>query len=269
LTGKDWIHAPPEAPKHLDDTDDVMYQLALKKIDAFAGIGHGFYFWNFRTDLYEPQWSYMAALDRGWIPKGNLNDKSVQNACVREDDNTYKCVLKKGQIDKTIRGAVEYIFKTNNSTTAKERQAVLSLAGTDLENAARPLIEEFFEDHRLAGVTCDFGGIAMLLEQNRTLSDDDTVYMNDDEYLHFYDEDKILPLWVLILGGVGFMLAGILAGFSVAMHTSKKFNKNIRSSSLFTPLELSKNNFVRKFAALPTVEDDEEFEALLAGKDDA
>jgi hypothetical protein len=65
------------------------------------------------------------------------------------------------------------------------------------------------------------------------------------------------------------MLAGILAGFSVAMHTSKKFNKNIRSSSLFTPLELSKNNFVRKFAALPTVEDDEEFEALLAGKDDA
>jgi hypothetical protein len=27
---------------------------------------------NFRTDLYEPVWSYMAALDRGWIPRGSL-----------------------------------------------------------------------------------------------------------------------------------------------------------------------------------------------------
>ena len=45
-TGNDWVHAPPQAPKHLDDTDDVMKHLAWKKIDAFAGIGHGFYFWT-------------------------------------------------------------------------------------------------------------------------------------------------------------------------------------------------------------------------------
>ena len=45
LTGRDWVNAPPKAPKRLDDTDDVMRNLALKKIDAFSGIAHGFYFW--------------------------------------------------------------------------------------------------------------------------------------------------------------------------------------------------------------------------------
>jgi glucan 1,3-beta-glucosidase len=33
-----------------------MSHLASKKINAFSGIGHGFYFWNFRTDLNNPQW---------------------------------------------------------------------------------------------------------------------------------------------------------------------------------------------------------------------
>jgi len=44
-TGKDWVTAPPEAPRGKDDTDDVMMRLAEKKINAFSGIGHGFYFW--------------------------------------------------------------------------------------------------------------------------------------------------------------------------------------------------------------------------------
>lgn len=39
LTGRDFVKAPPTAPRHLDDTDNVMRNLALKKISAFAGIG--------------------------------------------------------------------------------------------------------------------------------------------------------------------------------------------------------------------------------------
>ena len=39
--GRDWITAPPEVPVHLDDTDNVMRHLAVKKINAFSGIGHG------------------------------------------------------------------------------------------------------------------------------------------------------------------------------------------------------------------------------------
>ena len=49
LTGRDWVNSPPNAPKRLDDTDDVMRNLALKKIDAFSGIAHGFYFWYVQT----------------------------------------------------------------------------------------------------------------------------------------------------------------------------------------------------------------------------
>lgn len=261
LTGKDWIRAPPQAPKHLDDTDDVMTQLALKKIDAFAGIGHGFYFWNFRTDLYEPQWSYMAALDRGWIPKGNLNGEAIQNACVREDENAFHCVLKKGQIDKTIHKAVAYIFKHENRTKDPASQKILSLTGKDLEDAARTEIGDFFESHRLQGATCDFGGIAMLLEENRTLSDDDAVYMTDDEY--FSEKYEGPKIWILAVAGAGLVIAGILFGFSFAMHHSSKFNKQIRESSAFLPLALSKNKLVRSFAALPSLEDDEEFSELL------
>jgi glucan 1,3-beta-glucosidase len=46
--GKDWITGPAEAPRGKDDTDDVMKRLAEKKFNAFLGIGHGFFFWNFR-----------------------------------------------------------------------------------------------------------------------------------------------------------------------------------------------------------------------------
>ena len=43
-------------PAFLDDTDNVMTHLAHKKINAFSGIGHGFYFWNFRYVEYYKIW---------------------------------------------------------------------------------------------------------------------------------------------------------------------------------------------------------------------
>ena len=52
FTGRDWIRAPPNAPRRLDDTDDVMTNLAYKKIDAFSGIGHGFCKSNTIGDTY-------------------------------------------------------------------------------------------------------------------------------------------------------------------------------------------------------------------------
>ena len=94
-TGRDWVRAPPNMPHFLDDTDNVMSHLASKKINAFSGIAHGFYFWNFRTDLNNPQWSYMLALERGWIPKGNLGEDKILNACHADDSGLFRCILKK------------------------------------------------------------------------------------------------------------------------------------------------------------------------------
>ena len=38
-----WILSPPGALKGRDGTDEVMSLLAIKKISAFSGIGHGEY----------------------------------------------------------------------------------------------------------------------------------------------------------------------------------------------------------------------------------
>jgi hypothetical protein len=181
-TGKDWIRAPPGLPKHLDDTDDVMMNLAIRKIEAFSGIGHGFFFWNFRTDLYEPQWSYMAALERGWIPDDNLRSERISHACHMEDNGDYRCVLKKKQLESNIKGALDYIYNVQNLTDTPEFKDIMQKSGDDLQTAAEPVIEQFFDEHRHEGVTCDFGGIATLLEQNRTFTDDDKFSFDDDEY---------------------------------------------------------------------------------------
>ncbi len=41
-SGMTWMSSPPEAPRSRDGTNELMSLLALKKISAFSGIGHGF-----------------------------------------------------------------------------------------------------------------------------------------------------------------------------------------------------------------------------------
>jgi glucan 1,3-beta-glucosidase len=121
----------------------------------------GFFFWNFRTDLYEPQWSYMAALDRGWIPKGDLNGPEVANACAREDSGAYRCVVKKGMKDETIVSTLAYVYNMQNKSDSAEADDVLHKTGPDLYDAANTVIDSYFQENRLAGVTCTFGGLTM------------------------------------------------------------------------------------------------------------
>lgn len=44
-----------------------MPKLGLAKINAFDVDTHGFFFWNFRTEL-EPKWDYQQAVAAGWLP---------------------------------------------------------------------------------------------------------------------------------------------------------------------------------------------------------
>ena len=251
LTGKDWIKAPPQAPSRLDDTDNVMKHLALKKIDAFSGIGHGFYFWNFRTDLYEPQWSYMAALERGWIPQGKdlKTNAGVLNACQREDQGEFRCVLKHGQIDRSVRGAVGYVLNLEGKADSDEAERIMSLSGKELEDAAQDILGDFFERYRAEGATCDFGGIAILIEEDRELVDDDSFGLNDDEYFSIVNSGP--STWVLITGAALVALLGACFGFVVAMRVNPSFNTKVRQSRLFLPVTSSKNKLVRSSLALP------------------
>lgn len=258
FTGRDWVRAPPDLPKHLDDTDDVMRNLAIKKIDAFSGIGHGFFFWNFRTDLYEPEWSYMEALERGWIPRGNLNREEISTACVREDSGTaFKCVLKRRLIDEGLRNALAYILNVENKTTTEERQVILNLTGQSLRAATEQAVGDFFDKHRHSGATCDFGGIAFLVERNTTLQPQTGVAgLTDDEY-YTINVKHVRPTWALATGAVIMMLVGILIGFIMAMRCSVRFNQSVRRSSIMKPICQSRSKILRSSLALPDLDYEE------------
>ena len=234
-----------------------MIHLANKKISSFSLIGHGFFFWNFRTDLNEPQWSYLLALERGWIPVGSFNDPKIQDSCRYEDDMAYKCILKRDIPEKNIIGAVQYILGQKGDATTLADNSTLDQEGKELRDSANDLISEFFDQNKGAGVTCDFGGIAMLVEENRTIADDDYVGWNDDAYFHetVIYKGPSLWQWFLIIG-VGIVI-GSFVGFVVGMHTNKGFNRAVQKSRLFSPLSRSKNQLVRSSLALDALDADQ------------
>jgi len=200
----------------------------------------------------------MAALDRGWIPRGVLhNDPRINSACAREDNGEFKCVLKKGQIDKTVRDAVAYVFHVENITTTPHAQQILNMTGDDLQKEGEKVLGKYFDDNRHMGATCDFGGVAMLIEENRTLSDDDSIYYNDDEYFFRY-EVRGPAVWKLALGGVGLGIVGALLGFVLAMHYNQSFNERVRKSRYFQPIARSQNSLIRSSLSLGGLQDFEE-----------
>ena len=266
LTGRDWVRAPPEAPKKYDDTLDVMQNLANKKINAFSGIGHGFYFWNFRTDLYEPYWSYMLALELGMIPKGSLNDESIINACDREDSSDIICIAKKHAPEANIRGALEYIFDVEEKSKTPEAQAVANMTGDALHDMADEVIDNFFQKYRHQGATCDFGGVGMLVEKSKeNQGEGDDYFGNDDEYFgpgggrRYYGP----KLWIIVVCVAAGTFVLTTAGFLIGMRTSKNFNKKVRDAPMFRPIARSHNSLVRMTFDLPTNPDWEEYDEIV------
>lgn len=252
LTGRDWVEAPPRAPRGYDDTDNVMKLLAYKKISAYSGVGHGFYFWNFRTDLYEPHWSYMAAVERGWIPTGNFNDLNIENACANEDSNAYKCYLKPYVSDSSILKAVDYILEQKNDTATTYEQSIPNMTGVALSDAANEMISEYFDDYKVTGVTCDFGGIAMLVEENKTAVDKDFI----DWDVAYFGAIQTGPTWwqlalIIILG----IILGSGLGFTLGMRYNKKFNRMVRQSTFGRRMTLSGNKTLKTALSLSDLKD--------------
>jgi hypothetical protein len=99
--------------------------------------------------------------------------------------------------------------------------------------------------------TCDFGGIALLVEENRTITNDDYLGWDDDEYLPgtriIYKGPSVWQLSLIISLGI---VVGSLVGFVVGMRTNKRFNKYVRQSTFFRPISQTKNKFVRSSLAL-------------------
>jgi hypothetical protein len=242
-TGTDYMHAPPAAPPGHDDSDDVMRNLANKKIAAFSGIGHGFYFWNFRTDVVEPHWSYMLAVERGWITKGNLDEATIMTACEKEDTGQFLCVAKRNQLDKTLRPSVASALQADGTD---DTSYLNKLSGEDLCLEGDRAFNDVWQAHRVEGATCDFGGVAELISMNRTNSIDDDMY-TDDFYSPKKKEDEeeiILKAIALVLGGI---VLGSIFGCFVALRFSKKFRRTVSTSDNRMIRNISHSKAFRSF----------------------
>ncbi len=102
IEGKEYMEISAEAGFDEDATHEVMTALAKKHISSYYGHGHGFYFWNFRTDLYEPRWSFMLALEKGWIPKYDLTDDAIVNTCQTDKDGFYLDDPKTNELEEAV-----------------------------------------------------------------------------------------------------------------------------------------------------------------------
>mmetsp|Transcript_13631 Transcript_13631/g.38358 ORF Transcript_13631/g.38358 Transcript_13631/m.38358 type:complete len:450 (+) Transcript_13631:97-1446(+) len=254
LTGRDWVTAPPKAPPSFDDTDTVMTLLAYKKISAYSGVGHGFYFWNFRTDLDEPHWSYLLALEKGWIPQGSFNDPKIEDACRSEDEMAYSCQLKHDMPESSLIKAVEYILKVENGTETDFEKSVIYMNGKELNDAANDMISEFFDKNKLAGVTCDFGGIAMLVEENRTVTDDDFVDWDIGYFVNYVESSG--PSWwqLTAIISIGILLGSAL-GFILGMRYNKGFNHYFQKTAIGKRITQSDNVGLKKTLSITALDE--------------
>lgn len=181
----------------------------------------------------------MLALDRGWIPRGNLQDKKFLTACDQEDQGEFKCYVNPDAPDKAIRNGVKYAL----GAEGKDSSYVDNLSGKELRKEANKVLSDFWQARHSEGVTCDFGGIAFLEEFNRTITDDDTYMPDDDEYIIYEKSGVQLATLIGIIFIVSFFSG--LFGFVIAMRVNRRFNKSVQQSKYFKPLSNSKNSLIR------------------------
>ena len=181
-----WMYYPPEAPLGYDETDEVMGNLALKKLSVFSGAGHGMYlyiylcvalyllthflsgyfFWNFRTELPETPWSYILASRKGWIPTGPLDQDDVKHACDVEDKHEYVCkVIRDPNNENVVRKKLISILKNESMDSAY----VDNLSGEPLYDEADSLYTSYWLSNYVHGKTCDYGGTARIGVEDVTL----------------------------------------------------------------------------------------------------
>ncbi|KAJ1448915.1 glycoside hydrolase superfamily [Pelagophyceae sp. CCMP2097] len=139
-----------------DDTDVVMAGLAARKFQAFGIVAHGFFFWNFRTEL-EDQWSYLRAVERGWFPRNaSLIAEFAGDACGAED--VHCSVDPEASRDKVL-AAMDYCAGYEPHAMA----AYANMYGKQLSSEADQLFDDYWTRHRLeTSDACNFDGAARL-----------------------------------------------------------------------------------------------------------
>lgn len=142
-----------------EDEDTITRNLVIKKLNAFA-LGHGWYFWNFKTEL-DTRWDFLKLVRMGAFPK-NVSDYSeadgVFDACDKEDKGEFVCRAKRGVKPQELKNGLAYACNAPGVNCT----SVIAQNGTLVEQADWAF-NEYWHLYREKGATCDFGGAAHLL----------------------------------------------------------------------------------------------------------
>ena len=137
----------------------VTTNIAHKKLLAWSEASHGFYFWNFRTEL-APRWDFLEGRRRGWFPSLTDLSTKVSEACTAEDRGMFTCLAKRGVFEATTKAGLSYCCSYDPFCIAQFD----SLHGDSLLAAADVQFNSYWKIHHSEGTTCDFGGAAELVD---------------------------------------------------------------------------------------------------------
>lgn len=167
------------------DDHEMFRQLGQKKVNAF-NFGHGWYFWNFKTEI-DPKWDFMRSVERGWLPR-NISSPGVDvdHACDQEDTGDFVCHAKRGVSASALESSLAFACSTpevecSNATKVylqhlkEDEDEAMSVHNhhhrqhhpgaldmSELLDACDDAFNQYWHLQRTNGATCDFGGSAQL-----------------------------------------------------------------------------------------------------------
>lgn len=155
-SGPSFGYCPSSCTDFFEDDDDVVTRnLAHKKLSSFS-IGHGWYFWNFKTEI-DPKWDFLRSVELGWIPDNVASLEKVSNACASEDSGEFICRAKRNAPESTLRSSLKWVCDQPDIDCS-----LLNQTYPDLLDQCDHVFDHYWHRARTSGATCDFGGAGQL-----------------------------------------------------------------------------------------------------------
>ncbi|KAF1327794.1 putative exo-1,3-beta-glucanase, partial [Globisporangium splendens] len=161
VSGPSFGKCPVSSDNAFEQESDAVFtrKLNMKKLNAFA-VGHGWYFWNFKTEI-GTRWNFLALARQGAFPKNvsAYDEKDgVYSACEKEDKGEFLCAAKRGVKPFQLENGLAYACNAPG-VDCKD----LDKRFPTLEERCDWAFNEFWHLNLETGATCDFGGAAHLI----------------------------------------------------------------------------------------------------------